>query len=222
MQPPEPWRRLGIAAGAVAGAALGAKLLFVLDYWTATRAAGGLAWLHGKTIVGGLLGGLVGVELAKRSVGWTRATGDSFALPVLAGLAIGRLGCQLSGVTDLTYGLPTTLPWGLEQGDGVARHPVAFYEVLALAALAPLVRAGPPNARDGDRFRLLMVAYLAFRLAIDFLKPPHGPAAAGVPVPDAWAGLSAIQWACVAGLAYYARDVRRWLAPGAAAAAPGR
>jgi hypothetical protein len=47
---------------------------------------------------------------------------------------------------------------------------------------------------EGDRFRLFLASYLAFRLAVDFLKPDP-PAIA--------LGMSAIQWACVAGLLYY-------------------
>ena len=54
--------------------------------------------------------------------------------------------------------------------------------------------------QPGDRFKLFMVAYMAWRLLIDFLKP-------GVAV----AGLTAIQWAALACLIYYAADIRRWL-----------
>ena len=46
-----------------------------------------------------------------------------------------------------------------------------------------------------------MVAYLGFRLAADFIKP-----AAHV------AGLSIIQWACLAALAFYAPHVPRLIA----------
>ena len=50
----------------------------------------------------------------------------------------------------------------------------------------------------GDRFKLFMVGYLGFRLAADFIKP-----AAHV------AGLSILQWACLAALAFYAPHVPR-------------
>lgn len=198
----------------MSGAALGSKLLYWLDYRAALDGAPLIAWLSGKTIVGGLLGGLIGVETVKRAIGWTRSTGDAFALPLLVGIVLGRLGCQFSDASDLTYGTPTSLPWGWNYGDGVPRHPVSFYEIgLLLAVMVPALRYGLPNARDGDRFRVLMVAYLAIRLALDFLKPPHGAAIAGTFVPATYAGLTAIQWACAGGLAYYARDAWRWLAP---------
>ena len=56
---------------------------------------------------------------------------------------------------------------------------------------------------DGRRFKLFLSGYLLFRLLVEFIKPT--PAVSGL-------GLTAIQWACVAGLGYYvwvwARSVR--------------
>jgi prolipoprotein diacylglyceryltransferase len=212
VQPPESWRRLAIVAGAVAGAALGSKVLYILDYWSSLQHAPWVEWLSGKTIVGALLGGRLGVEGMKLAIGWQRSTGDAFVAPLLAGMIIGRVGCQLSDVHDLTYGIPTSLPWGWDYGDGEPRHPTALYEIAGLLLLAAVIAvARPLRAIPGDRFRALMLGYLSLRLALDFLKPPHGLPAAGVPVPGAPFGLSAIQWACAAGLAWYARDVIRWL-----------
>src|SRR5512138_3027671 len=81
---PDLLQRWAIVAGAAFGAALCSKLLYVLQYWAALQAQPTQVWLSGKTIVGGLLGGLIGVELAKRAVGWGRSTGDAFVGPLLA------------------------------------------------------------------------------------------------------------------------------------------
>src|SRR5207247_5394973 len=54
---------------------------------------------------------------------------------------------------------------------------------------------GMTRLREGDRFRIFLASYLAFRLAVDFIKPEPRPILLG---------LTAIQWACVAGLIYYA------------------
>jgi prolipoprotein diacylglyceryltransferase len=225
VQPPQSWRRLAIVAGAVAGAALGSKILYILDYWGSLQQAPWAEWLSGKTIVGALLGGLLGVEGMKVAIDWQRSTGDAFVAPLVVGMVIGRVGCQLSDVHDLTYGIPTSLPWSWNYGDGVPRHPTALYEIAGLLVLAAVIAVAKPlRAIPGDRFRALMVGYLSLRLALDFLKPPHGLPAAGVPVPGDLFGLSAIQWACVAGLVWYARDVLRWLRAGAvpqAAHTPG-
>ena len=64
-------------------------------------------------------------------VGITHSTGAYFAPSLAIGIAIGRIGCFLSGLEDYTYGTPTTLPWGYDFGDGVLRHPVQLYEAAA-------------------------------------------------------------------------------------------
>ena len=92
----------------------------------------------------------------------------------------------------------------MDFGDGIARHPTQLYESVFLVVLAGvLVRLQARAARRGDVFKVFMVAYLAFRLGIDAMKP-------GV----ALLGLTAIQWACVAGLLYYASDIACWVRNG--------
>ena len=208
---PDITSRWAVVAGAALGAAIGSRLLYVMDYWTALQSQPWQMWLGGKTLVGALLGGLVGVELAKLAIGWRRSTGDGFVTPLLVAIIIGRLGCQLSPVTDQTYGNPTILPWAWDFGDGVPRHPTSLYEIAGLSGLAWVIHRARFASEPGDRFRLFMVGYLLLRLVLDFLKPPFGPTAAGVLGPDRWGPLSPIQWACVAGLAYYFRASRRWL-----------
>jgi phosphatidylglycerol:prolipoprotein diacylglycerol transferase len=213
-QPPDRWIRWGILAGAVLVAALGSRGLYMLQYW---RALGGqplAVWLGGKTIVGGLLGALMGVEIAKKFLGWSVSTGDGFVVPLLIAIAIGRVGCQLSGLSDLTYGDVTTLPWGWDYGDGLPRHPTALYEIVGVGAIAAVLYGAHFITRPGDRFRAFMVGYLALRFGLEFLKPPFGPAAEGILAPERWGPLSAIQWACLAGLAYYGRDIHRWATQG--------
>lgn len=189
--------RLAVIAGAILGAALGSKLAYWIDD-PLTAFAGfpdPRALMQGKSIVGGLLGGLIGVELAKKRAGVRESTGDAFALPLIAGMIVGRVGCHLAGVSDHTAGLPVA--WGWDYGDGAPRHPTALYEIAFLALLG-VALARARFARNGDRFRAFMVAYLAFRFVVEFLKP----------VPFAYFGaLSGLQLLCVAGLAYYHRDI---------------
>lgn len=193
-----------VITAAIAGAALGSRML----YWFEDPALTFAHWhdpvylLGGKTIVGALIGGLFAVEWAKRHTGETRSTGDLFAAPLALGIAIGRIGCFLTGLSDHTYGVATSLPWGVDFGDGIRRHPTQLYEsVFALALFFFLLRLLKRPHREGDVFKVFMVAYMGWRLAIDFLKPE-------VRIP----GLGGIQWACVAMLVYYARDILRWLA----------
>lgn len=132
---------LQILAGTILGAALGSRLLFWLEDPVATWAQlsqGHLLW-GGKTIVGGLLGGLIGVELAKRWAGWKSSTGDDFAYPLMIGMAIGRIGCFLTGLEDRTYGVATTWITGVDFGDGIMRHPTQLYEIVYLLLLAVIL-----------------------------------------------------------------------------------
>jgi phosphatidylglycerol---prolipoprotein diacylglyceryl transferase len=204
--------RWSVITTAVAGGAIGSRVLFWFEDPLLTMAHwhDAVYLLSGKTIVGGLIGGLVAVEWIKRIVGEKVSTGDLFAAPIALGLAIGRIGCFFGGLADHTYGTPTSLPWAVDFGDGVARHPTQLYEsVFALALFFFLLQMMRQPYRNGDVFKALMVAYMSWRLAIDYWKPEFR-----------MAGLSGIQWACAATLIYYGRDIWRWVhewrAPGIA------
>ena len=170
-----------------ARAAAGSKVVYWLsDPWLSARqaAAGDVAFLMaGKSIAGALAGGLIAVEAVKQRLGVRPATGDLFAVPLAVGMAVGRLGCFLAGLDDHTYGLPATLPWAVDFGDGIPRHPTQLYEALFLILLVPLLlrlqRPAAPGEppRRGRRVQGLHGGLLRV------------PAAAGVPQagrPLAW------------------------------------
>jgi phosphatidylglycerol---prolipoprotein diacylglyceryl transferase len=198
--------RWWVVAAAFLGAAIGSKLLVLLDHpvLSLQSLVSPLALLEGKTVVGGLLGGLIAVEWTKRRLGVTRNTGDLFAIPLTVGIAVGRIGCFLTGLDDNTFGLPATLPWAIDFGDGIPRHPTQLYEIGFLLAvqLPTLVWLKRRLPRDGDLFKAFMVGYLGFRLGLEFLKP-------GEPVQ----GLTVIQWACFATLVWYARLLPLYVRP---------
>jgi prolipoprotein diacylglyceryltransferase len=85
-------QNLQLIAGCLFGAWAGSKILDVLNapqlYWAYRHNFTFL--LSGKTLVGGLLGGWIGVELVKKSLGISFATGDVYVFPILTGIAIGR------------------------------------------------------------------------------------------------------------------------------------
>jgi len=183
--------RWAVIAAAAVGALVGSRALGLLEQAPQMGLHWG-DWLQpgGKTIVGGLLGGWLAVELLKLVMRVRSRTGDLFAVPLCVGIAIGRLGCFFAGLADDTYGVATKLPWGVDFGDGVRRHPTQLYEFLFLAVLAVVLWRWQkrPHA-EGQIFRGFLAAYFAWRLLIDFIKPqPH------------IAGMNVIQWACVAGL----------------------
>ncbi len=188
-----------VIVGGLAGALLGSKGLAILQHWDEWQGQSLIELLlQGKTVVGALLGALAGVELTKKLIGLQKSTGDNFAYPLLFGMAIGRIGCFLTGLSDRTYGIATTLPWGVDFGDGIRRHPTQLYEVGFLLLLLVFLRwRSRFEMRSGDLFKFYLMAYLLFRIAIDFIKPDERP----------WLGLSAIQIACLLGLVYYWRDI---------------
>jgi prolipoprotein diacylglyceryltransferase len=188
----EEEQRWSVVAAALVGALAGSRVLGVLEQMP--RVPIPLAQLitptGGKTIVGALLGGWIAVEVVKKILGIRTRTGDLFALPLCLGIAVGRIGCFLAGLPDDTYGKPSRLPWSVDFGDGIGRHPTQAYEIVFLAVLALVLRrmATRPHA-PGALFQTFLAAYLAWRLLIDFLKPE-----------PLLAKLSLIQWACCAGL----------------------
>lgn len=196
--------RWTLSVAAILGAALGSKLVQWAGDLEGLRAhAGELAfWLGGKSIVGGLLGGTLAVELVKAKLGIARRTGDALVLPLLVSIAIGRIGCFASGLDDHTYGTPTSLAWGVDFGDGIARHPTQLYEIVFLALLGfALARTSARAWPEGTRFDAFLLAYLAFRVAVDFWKP-YERFPSGI-------GLAATQWAALLGLAWRVIWIRR-------------
>jgi phosphatidylglycerol:prolipoprotein diacylglycerol transferase len=193
--------RWTIVVAALAGGLVGSRILAWVENPFALADAS--ARVHdvvaAKTIVGGIAGGLIAVEWIKRIRGIRVATGDLLTLPLIAGIAIGRVGCFLSGLEDQSYGVATSLPWGVDFGDGISRHPTQLYEVVVLCGVgALLARRGDRLTTTGDRFKLFVVWYMAFRFVVDFIK-------AGVHV----GGLTMIQWVCLGVLAFYAPHLGR-------------
>lgn len=203
-------QRSSIVIGGLLGALIGTKMLVLLQHinllWQ-QRDQFWLLLLGGKTVVGALIGAVVGVELTKKIIGVKQSTGDAFVYPLIVGTAIGRIGCFLTGLSDRTYGIATNLPWGVDFGDGVLRHPTQLYEIGFLLILMIFLRvrlalsatAKHPRYRmkSGDLFKFYIIAYLSFRWMIDFIKPDFHPIL----------GMSAIQIACILTLIYYRKSI---------------
>ena len=193
--------RVWIFIGAIFGAFIGSRLIGGLEDPPQIKIATNVWWYfyQNKTVLGGFLGGLLGVELVKKIIGEKRASGDLFVYPMILALIIGRMGCFSMGVYEETYGLPTALPWGMHLGDSKLRHPVCLYEILFLMLFwISLVQLGKKyQLQMGARFKLFMIAYCVFRLLLDFIKPHYTFSF----------GLSTIQVTALFGLIYYYRYI---------------
>ncbi len=197
--------------------------------------------MGGKTIVGGLVFGLISVELFKRYIGVRQSTGDLYAIPLALGIAIGRIGCFLTGLSDNTYGTPTNLPWAIDFGDGIPRHPTQLYEIVFLLALIPLlykivilsgaeVSRSEASAESKDPLhdesatappRSSLHRFLpgdAFKFFMVAYLSFRLLSDFIKPYPRIFLGLGGIQWACLLVLLYYFRDITRWLRSGPAVA----
>jgi prolipoprotein diacylglyceryltransferase len=158
-----------------------------------------LSWnggLHlGHSVAGALAGAIVAVELFKLTKGIRVSTGAIWVAPLAAGIAVGRVGCLFAGLSDQTYGSPTTLPWAIDLGDGVPRHPVQLYESAAMLLflgiyLVALRRQAAWAVSRG--FYVFVGFYAVQRFAWEFPKP----------YPAVWLGLTIFQLLSLGLLAY--------------------
>ncbi len=173
---------LPLAVAAVTGALGGAMLLeFPADWlgWTAPG-AGQPALAHGvggRTVLGGILGGWIAVEIAKPRLGIRVPTGDGFAVPLAVALACGRVGCALTGCCA---GRPVEAgAWwralALVAPDGVARFPApvaeAVFHAAAAIVLLVLVRRG---VLRGRLLAVYVGAYCIVRVLLEEVRenPP--------------------------------------------------
>lgn len=167
-----------IIMGCLLGAAIGNKVAYWLEYpHIINQAFSGQLPLaivvSGQSIIGGLLGGLIGIEIIKKIIRYQHSTGDHMVLPIMIGTTVGRIGCLLAGLYDSTYGIPTSLWWGVDYGDGIARHPTQIYEIIFIWAWGSWLLGHRHwfAPQSGLLFKYYLAGYLLWRLFVDAIKP---------------------------------------------------
>ncbi len=143
-------------------------------------------WEGGLAFFGGLFGAMLAALLYARRAGVSfSGAADLFAPAIPIAAAIGRVPCGLAG---MDYGTATALPWGVVYThsasyaplDGVARHPVQFYEAggdLVIAAVLLQMRGKAPQ---GGLFLLYVLLLGALRFGLFFLRGDVPPVALGL------------------------------------------
>ncbi len=192
-----------IVAAALLGGVVGAKLAIVAEhfslflrepaYWKALL-------FSGRSIVGGLVGGYLGVRLIKKIRGLSQVRCGNHIAPAAAlGMGIGRIGCFLTGCC---YGIETKLPIGVDFGDGVSRIPTQLIEAAFCFVLFGWLLWQQKKNRNlipGILFRYLVLSYFTFRFLIEFIRATNKNIL----------GLSVYQVICVLGAAVMIAQIRK-------------
>ena len=159
-------------------------------------------WKGGIAIFGALLGGAVGAYIGTRRAGirfWSFA--DALAPGLLLAQAMGRLG---NWFNHELFGLPTTLPWGLEISPdnaaypvglpaGTLFHPTFLYEIVwnlvGVAVILLLERQF--RLRWGSAFGVYLIWYGAGRSVFESIRVDPSEIFFGLRT-NVWAALFAV------------------------------
>lgn len=163
--------RLWIMLGAMIGALIGSRLIAALETPSLLKNYTFIQLYGNKTVLGGFLFGIFGVELTKFFIKEKHSSGDLYVIPIIIALIIGRIGCFSMGVFEPTFGIPTSFVFGMDLGDGILRHPIMLYEISFLLILLFLTLINPFQFKSGTLFKIFILSYFTFRFLVEFIKP---------------------------------------------------
>ncbi len=183
------------------GAIIGPRLVFVLEhlaYFVEKPLEILMTWQGGITSYGAFLGVLFVWLYARKQKGITFTQILDLVAPyLLLAIAITRIGCFLNW-DDL--GSASSLPWAIQAGSDVARHPTQLYESL-YSLVSFFILLGFKKIRDKGRetkfkkllekpgalFLFFLIFYSFFRFFNDFLREYE----------TSFLGLALSQWICL-------------------------
>jgi phosphatidylglycerol---prolipoprotein diacylglyceryl transferase len=119
--------------------------------------------LSGKSVIGALPGGWIGVELMKKMIGYREITGDRFSTILPIPLILGRIGCLNAGCCGgINYSFGTWPSVPVEIG----------FQMIAMFTLWQLRKR---SFLTGQHFHLYLISYGLFRFAHEFLRSTPKP-----------------------------------------------
>jgi phosphatidylglycerol---prolipoprotein diacylglyceryl transferase len=161
---------------ALVGGLIGARLWWIGENWSDAKddLLGSLFSGTGLVWYGGAFGGAAAVLAWAAWRRWfTLSMLDVAAVPLAAGYAIGRIGCQLSGDGD--YGIPWDGPWAMAYPHGTVPttatvHPTPVYETLAMILVAWWLWRHRHAWRPGTVFAAYLVLAGLERFLVEFVR----------------------------------------------------
>lgn len=163
----------------VIGGIVGARLLYVVSYWSdyfSHQPFWEIFMVHhgGLVYYGGLFGAVIGgyYYLHRKRMPFLK-TADILAPSLALGHAIGRVGCLMNGCC---YGRPTPLPWAIHfpaghETCGVGVHPAEIYDTLAnLGLFLALAWLFGRKKFDGWIFALYLIGYSVMRTGVEIFR----------------------------------------------------
>ncbi len=113
--------------------------------------------------MGALPDGWLGVEIAKKTLGYRESTGDRFAMLLPVPLILGRIGCLSAGCCGgIVYAFGTWPSVPVEIG----------FQLVAMIALWRMRRK---HWQPGQHFHLYLIGYGLFRFGHEFLRATPKP-----------------------------------------------
>ena len=171
---------MGLAPWIIIAAIIGARLLYVINYWN--EVFSDKPWHYVITIGrSGLVyyGGLIGASLGTIVYCWKNKyplwkIGDVMAPSVALGHAIARIGCLMTGCC---FGKECSLPWaiyfppGSSAPAGIGLHPTQIYEsALNFVFYGLLMLIYRRKKFDGQIFAAYLMGYAVLRSFVELFR----------------------------------------------------
>ncbi|XMB86784.1 prolipoprotein diacylglyceryl transferase [Mycoplasmatota bacterium WC44] len=163
-----------ITISALLGGLIGSKIPVLIENRNLIQFNNETLWIilvSGKSIVGGLIGGFIGIYIVKHLLGIKKMRfGNDIAPAVVLAMAIGRIGCFLTGCC---YGVESHIHHlGIDFGDGIYRYPTQLVELVFCLLLFGyfIYLKSTRELKPGELYLTLVIYYLSFRFVIEFIR----------------------------------------------------
>lgn len=162
---------LRIVLGVIIGARLFLVLVWEPSYYISNPLKIFALWEGGMSLHGGIIGAFIAgyTYCRKKSISPAKLA-DVLVLPGMIGLMFGRIA---NFINAEIIGTITTVPWCIDFGDSLCRHPVQIYAAIGrffLVLFIIYLIKTRKHLKEGKLFWLTMLIMGIGRFVIDFLR----------------------------------------------------